>query len=163
MATTGIKRATKATCLSAARKRWGKRAFIRENKGSPSTAEREARDIKAAALKAEIAALDEKIKVLGNQWPRLLESAEFFLAVNGDEPSGSQFRAAVADARMAVDLIEIRAATRKQREELLSGAHRRKWDAGYVGSIGGLGDYLSIHSSADSLDELLDKIAGNQP
>ncbi len=155
---TMTKRATKASCMAAARKKWGKRAFVAENQSAVTVAERQSRQAKIRDLKAEIAILDEQIKGLGNQWPRLLEAAEFFLAVNGDEPSGCQFRVAVADARRAVEFVETRKAAKEQAEELRSSIVRHRWDAGYIGTINGLGSYAGIQASADSLDELLAQI-----
>lgn len=148
-----MKRVSQASCLAAAKKKWGKQVYIRENKRAITPAERASRLETIKYLKEEIAGLDEQIKSLGEQWTRLLESAEFFLSVNGDEPSGDQFRAAVADARKLVELKESRRAADSQRRELHGSTLAHRWDAIESGSFCSI-----VHASGDTLEELLQKI-----
>lgn len=147
------KHATEAACLAAARRRWGKHAFIRKDQHAPTPAERDARIAKQRNFRTELDSLDAQVKQLGNR-PNLLEAAEFFLAVNGDEPSGKQFREAVAAARQAADLNDLRKATRAEWEAGRSGVYSYKWGAGYYLQ----GNISSTHVQSDTLEELLEKI-----
>lgn len=155
---TTAQKATKESCLAAARRAFGRTAFVRENRDAITPADRKLRQARAADLQAEHVSLVEQIKQIGEPWPKLLESVEFFLAVNGDEPSGEQLRTAAAFARKLVDMTERRAAIRKERDQLLAGVHRQKWEAGSVDSFPGIGGLTTIQASADTLSELLEKI-----
>ncbi len=148
-----MKRASQASCLAAAQKKWGKNVCIRENKRAITATERASRLETVKHLKEQIAVIDEQIKSLGEQWARLLDSAEFFLSVNGDEPSGSQFRAAVADARKLVDLKESRRAADSKKRELHGSTLAQRWDTIEHDSFCSI-----VHASSDTLEGLLAKI-----
>jgi hypothetical protein len=152
--------ATKEQALAAARKRWGKdRAFIRENRRALSPAQRAERSDHVKRVGELIKASEAEQKLLAAAPSILLSKAEFYLAVNGDEPSNTEFRAAVADARKLADLKEDCGLLRKEHENLRSGIHVTRWEAGHVVSAGGFG-FSSIDVHADTLDELVERIRG---
>ena len=156
-------RATKAKCLAAARRRWGKRAFVGEEKGAPSIAKQEELRAKLAALKARKDEIDVELrKANGSPFLALLVSAEFFLAVDGGEPSGTQLRNAVAEARRVTDLRDELRTLCRESDELRGAAYTYRWKAGYIGSIPGLGECCHTHASADTLDELLARIESRE-
>lgn len=157
------KRASRANCLAAARRKWGKRAYVRENKNAMTPAERAAHHEKVAAARAERDRLEKERVASAVPAKQLLEKAEFFLAVNGDEPSGTEFRAAVAAARKHEDLCEQYIAARDEWMRIRGGGTIQKWDAGHVSVLPGLGDCVHCRAQADTLDELLAKIEGATP
>ena len=92
------------------------------------------------------------------QWRTLLEAGEFLLAVNGDEPSKSQFQEAVLKARKKVDLEDEIRALREEKRQKASGIHNLRYEAGCVQSFPGIGGISEVHAQADTLTDLLAKI-----
>lgn len=151
--------ASQKSALAAARRRWGKTAYVREQKRALTKAQREQRQAHVRSLRQRIVEIDNALRGTDGSGLNLLTKAEFFLAVNGDEPSGTEFRAAVAECRRLQDLRDERSGLKEEQERLRSGCHSYRWEAGYIGGIGG-GEfqYVAVQESADSLDELLAKI-----
>lgn len=149
---------TQKTALAAARRRWGKRALVREDRRALSPALRQQRRDHVAAINLRIKEIGTELQSHGDTERRLLEAAEFFLSVNGDEPSGSQLRSAVELSRKMIDLVDERRAITEERDRIRWGCHSFRWQAGYVMDLIELGSGVAIHESADTLDELIAKI-----
>lgn len=156
---TTAKRASRAACQAAARRRWGKRVVVREHANAMSPAAREAHHAKQKSKRQELDALDARAKAIGGgHWIKLLEAAEFFLAVNGDEPSGTLFKEAVAASRAAEDMNAERQAARANWESGRGIGLRKRWEVYSVQTVGNLAAFGHVHCEADTLDELLEKI-----
>ena len=144
--------------LAAARKRWGKTAWVRENPRALAPGERFKRNEQCKANSARIAELEQEQKANQFQWRTLLEAAEFLLAVNGDEPSKSQFQEVVLKARKRVDLEDEIRALREEKRQKASGIHNLRYEAGCVVNFPGLGGITEVHAQADTLTDLLAKV-----
>lgn len=145
--------ATKPKALAAARRRWGKHAFVREDRRAPSPAERERLTARSRELVARVQAIDAELKDLGAVLPPLIKAARFAVDVDGGAPSLEQLRPALERAERQVELNQERRDCRQEQDGLA--LHRRRWDAGTLGPL-----FAHIHASADTLDELLAKIGG---
>ncbi len=150
--------ATTKQALAAARRRWGKRAFVRENKRALSPAIRTERHSDVKALNARVKELDKEIEDAKHDWSVLLKAAEFCRDVNAQEPSLSQLGIAASNARAHLDMVAERHLCREEGRRIASGLHVYRWDAGCIESVGPLGDVMSIRVQADTLIELLAKI-----
>lgn len=144
--------ATAKQALAAARRKWGKRAFVRENKHAFTPSMREERQSHVKAIMLRVAELDTAIKAAKHDWTALLKAAEFCRDVNAQEPSLSQLGEQATKAREYVDMTDERSGLRYEAERLRGGLHTYRWEAGYGGV------FVSIHAQADTLDELIRKI-----
>jgi hypothetical protein len=149
--------ATKQQALAAARRKWGKRAFVRENKRAMTPSQREQHKAHVRSLKARLDELEVTLKANRFDWKRLLEAAEFCVAVNSQEPSFSELKDCSEQARVFQDLLYERKLVRDEWERIRYGGHTQRWDAGYVADAAGM-QFVSIHAQADTLDELIRKI-----
>ena len=145
--------------LALARKKWGKTAFVRENKRSLTATQRAELWAQIRAMRVRMKEIEAEQKALGHNWQTLLTASEFFLEVNGDEPSGTQFREAVAKARKWTDLGDELSSLRKEDDRLIGGMHRYRWEAGHIQTVASM-QWASIGAHADSLSELIEKIEG---
>ena len=102
---------TKTQILAAARRWWGKNVQLREHTNRPDAAAKEQIRQKLAGLRADRDRLKEEIKAAGEDHKALVAAARFAVDVDGDEPSWTQLREAVAKAeRVAEAREELRAA-----------------------------------------------------
>lgn len=143
--------ATKASALAAARNKWGKAAFVREDPHAPTAAQRAMLMTRGAELRERVKVIDSDLKALGAVLPALITAARFAVDVDGGPPSLEQLRAAVEKAERRDELNEERRACRAEHDGLQ--AWRRRWDAGDVGEM-----FRHSRVSADTLDELIEKI-----
>src|SRR5262249_46887555 len=97
---------TKTQILVAARKRWGKNVQLREYANRPDEAAKEQIRLKLAGLRADRDRLKEEIKAAGDVHMALVAAARFAVDVDGDEPSWTQLREAVARAERVAEVRE---------------------------------------------------------
>ena len=150
--------ATAKQALAAARRRWGKKAFVKENKTAMTAAQREQHQAHVKSLSEAIKGLDDQLKAQKLNWTEFLKAAEFCCDVDAQEPSLSQLKEAARAARLFVDTRQERDQLEEEKKRLRGQGSCKRWDAGYVGTIPGMGAYYGVECSADTLDELIEKI-----
>lgn len=154
--TTIVKPITKSAVLAAARRRWGTKVSIVEDRFAPTPAERERRCEERRVLKERFYVVEAELKAIPRDYVATLrKAARFVVDVEAEEPSLSQLKAAVEVAETAADLIDERDENRKARERIYT--HARRWRVRSLIDVAGM-LVGSIHDEADTLAELLDKI-----
>lgn len=149
-----IKRATVVSALAAARKKWGKFAYIRENKRACTAKEREANIQKARTLSHRSKEIDDRLNKLDKTKCRnlLVDAARFVVDVNGDPPSIENLKKPLADINEYIALEAEWLENRRERESI--DTHSYRWSVVVERSI-----YCNhITAEADSLPELIEKI-----
>ena len=147
--------ATKSAALAAAKRKWGKRAYVEERRNAPTADERAANHARVREIIEQEKANEQAIKLLG-AWPgKLAEAARFVVDVNGDEPSIPQLREAIEKVEELNVRIGDRRAMREEREHLPT--HSKRWKAGIVNDVAGIG-FSHVRADADTLEELIEKI-----
>lgn len=153
--------------LAAARKKWGKTAWVRENKRALSPAARAASIQEVQTINEQIAeneqqqklvTFKQQQKLVTFKWRELLAAAEFFIAVNGNEPSATEFKATVAAGRKLADLQDEMSALKSERSDKSSGLHSLRYEAGCYTTFPGLGTISENHCQSDTLSDLLAKV-----
>lgn len=151
---------TKAQVLAAARKRWGKAAYVNENRRAPTATEREVNGATKARLRDRVKEIDAETKSLGMVLPPLLAAARFAVDVDGGPPSLDQLRVATERAERQQSLLDERRTCRAEHDSL--NGHSKRWSAGAITSIAGFA-MAHVRAEADTIDELLAAIQAPKP
>jgi hypothetical protein len=154
---------TKAAVLALARKKYGPKAELRENKRALSAEEKARVREQLAAARAEHARLDEEVKATwaaGDPDGALREAARFAVDVDGDEPSWSQLAAALARAERFAAAKAERADVYKERSRLSGLLLGCRWEVVKIASMAGLGGICVVKESADTLEEMAAELGG---
>lgn len=147
---------TKRTIEAMIRKKYGKGAYLRENKRASSPEQREQGKVRLAEIRDRVVKIKAELAQLQRHDKRLLIAASFVCDVNGDHPSIDQLREAVAESQRFADLSEERRELEAERSKLSGESCRFRWEACNVNTVGGV-QFCSIHESADTLEELAEK------
>lgn len=149
--------ATAKQALAAARRKWGKHAYVREHPRALPPAMREERRKHVAELVVRDTELRDTISKEPYKWVSLIKAAEFCRDVNAQEPSLSQLGEEVTKARAFADMLAERVALKKEIEQLRCGLYFKRWSAGHIAGVGGV-QFAHCEVEADTIAELLAKI-----
>lgn len=146
---------TKAQVRELARRKYGKKVELSENKNAPTVAEKEVQRAKRQERIARKNQLEADLGSLKDPNGELLKAARFALDVDGDEPSWSQLREAV---EVCNKVREIKDELQAIKEEAgrYSG-YICRWSVSELVNIGGV-LMNRVHEQADTLEELVAKM-----
>lgn len=143
--------ATRATCLAAAKARWGERAEIEESRRAETAAQRDAARARRTELRAQINALKAECDAIKLDYGRLLKAARFVVDVEGGNPSIPELGAILGPAERAH---ELSCTLRDLDAEIKTlGGFSYRWSV-----MLNNGWYRSTQVEADTLDDLYAKI-----
>lgn len=144
---------TKAQALAAARKRWGKRAAIEENKNAATREEREAAFARSKEIVERRTTITTEQQACKWSIRDLMKQARFVVDVKGGNPSIDELEKVLTRAERWHELEDERLAIREEQQRLPM--HSYRWTAGHIGSPI---PHFVVEAQADTLDELMEKI-----
>ena len=150
---------TKASVLAAARKRWGKAVQLEECKGALSPEQRAQVRARQKEIRDRLESIKAQRDALYPAWKDWAKVARFFFDVNGDEPSSSQLRAAVAAKEQEDDLAEEKKSLEAERSHNVTAGYRQRYRLLKI--HGSPFPHASVEAEADTLDELAAKVERN--
>jgi hypothetical protein len=153
------RRASRRNCLAAARRKYGKAAWVHENRAAPTAARREEARARAKACSQEIETLRAEQKELGGDGVAdLLAAAQFVVDVGCDPTAVARLGVACRPAARHREINELCSCLRDEQRALPSNGYR--WSAGKLEYIGKLAAFSVSLADADTLDELYAKLSG---
>lgn len=142
---------------AAAKKRWGKNAFVELNPRLPDAETRSKWSILNEAASARIKEIEAELKSLAplRILRDLVAAAQFVVDVNGDHPSIDGLRKPLADASRRAELEDDRKSMEGERRN--RPCHSKRYKAGAVSYAAGFG-MSHIYAEADTAAELMELI-----